>query len=297
MKKRKNLAIIGIGRWGKNLLREFSKVATVHRVYHQGNPENSKWLKENYPDIKTANSYQELLTDPTIDAVVIATPIKTHYELAKKALSAGKHVFVEKPITDNVKQAQELANLSANKKLTLFVGHIFSYHPVLAKIKSIAHKEPIRNAIFVWNKWGTFGEDLMVNLGSHDIATAFDLFGQPSKVEVLEKLGIVSNSDIMFLRLHFSNRRTCTIYINRVSNFKNKTVTLVTDKNVYLWENEQLFKLDKKVTTLKLIYKSIRTPLEAECTEFIKCLEQIKKPHTSGEFGLWIVRILSRIRK
>ena len=223
MKSKPNIALIGIGRWGKNLLREFDKVADIRYVYHRGDKENSKWLKENYPDIRTADSYEKVLADPVIDAVVIATPIKTHYGLVRLALLAGKHVFVEKPITDNVKQAQELVKIAANKKRVLFVGHIFSYHPVLARIKSIVQREPIKHAAFVWNKLGTFNEELIYNLVSHDVATALDLFGKPTSIKTLENSGMVTDSDIIYFRLGFKNRCFCTIYINRVSNFKNKS--------------------------------------------------------------------------
>jgi UDP-2-acetamido-3-amino-2,3-dideoxy-glucuronate N-acetyltransferase len=305
MKNKKGLALIGIGRWGKNLLREFNKKADVRYVYHRGDRENLKWLKENYPSIKVASHFDQILSNPLVNAVVIATPIGTHYELAKKALLADKHVFVEKPITNNIKQAQELVKLAAKKKRILFVGHIFSYNPVLAKIKRINAVEPLKNAAFFWNKLGTFNEEIIYNVASHDVATALDLFGQPTDIKTLENTGMVTTSDIIYARLNFppeadqplagKNRRSCTIYINRVSNLKNKTVTLATAKNVYLWENDQLLKLDKKANVFKLVYQSSKTPLEVECAEFSKCLEQNKKPHTSGEFGLEVVKILSRV--
>ncbi len=295
MNHKKSLAIVGIGRWGKNLLREFYKIANIEAVFHKGSPETKKWLNNNYPGVKTAGSYSKILADPAINAVVIATPIKTHYELAKKALLAGKHVFVEKPMTDSIKQAQELVKLAAKKKLILFVGHIFSYHPVLAKIKQLVRKEPIKYASFIWNKLGTFNEELIFNLASHDIATAFDLFGKLTSIKTLENKGLITNSDIIYIQLNFKNHRSCTIYINRVSNLRNKTVTLATNKNVYLWEGDQLFKVDKKTNTLKLIYKNTKTPLEVECAEFIRCITQNKKPLTNGEFGLEVVKILSKI--
>ena len=296
MKKRKSLAIIGIGRWGRKLLHKFSKIARVSFYYHRGNAENSKWLKQNYPKVKSASSYSELLRNNQIDAVVIATPIKIHYELAKRALLAGKDVFVEKPLAATVSQARELVKLAEKKRRILFVGHIFSYHPALAKIKQIIHKELLKYAGFIWNKWGTFNEELLPNLGCHDIATALDLFGDPIKIETLENRGVVtSSSDVVFIRLSFKNRKSCTIYLNRVSNFKNKTTTLVTNKNIYLWESDQLFKLNKKDSVLSLIYKSMKTPLEIECAEFIKCLKTRKKPLTDGRFGLKVVEVLSKI--
>ncbi|MBI4160653.1 MAG: Gfo/Idh/MocA family oxidoreductase [Candidatus Yanofskybacteria bacterium] len=295
MASKKNIAIVGIGRWGKNLLREFKKIADVGHIYHRGDTENSKWLKKNYPDIRPTSSFSELLADSSIEAIAIATPIKTHYELAKKALLAGKHVFVEKPITDTVGQAQELVRLAAKRKLVLFVGHIFLYHPVLARIKLIACRESIKNALFFWNKLGTFNEELVYNLLSHDVATALDLFGKPTRVKTLENTGMVTDSDIISVRLDFRDNRHCMIHINRVSNLNNKTMTLATTKNIYLWENNRLAKLDKKAGTFKLIYESARTPLETECAEFIDCVQKNKKPHTSGEFGVEVIKALAKI--
>src|SRR3989344_121027 len=309
MPSKKCLAVVGIGRGGKNVLREFDRVALVEGCFYKGSPETKKWLKKNYPGIKTAASFDQILHDQSIDAVIIATPIKAHYELAKKALLAGKHVFVEKPITDNVKQAQELVRLAAKKKRILFVGHIFSYNPVWAKIKRLNDVEPFKHASFVWNKLGTFNEELVFNLASHDVAMALDLFGssstslapnklvldKPTSIKTIENSGMVTDSDIIYIRLGFKNSRSCTIYINRVSNFKNKTITLATNKNVYLWENDRLLKLDKKSAAFKLIYQSTKTPLEIECTEFIKCITRNKKPHTDGGFGLGVVRVLSKI--
>lgn len=315
MTHKKSLAIIGIGHWGKNLLREFNKIADIGYCYHRNDPENYKWLKKNYPDIEIVSSYNEILENPKIDAVIIATPIATHYELAKKALLASKNAFVEKPITDNVRQAQELIKLATKKKRILFVGHIFSYHPVLLKIKQIIRKEPLKYTAFVWNKLGTFNEELIYNLLSHDVATALDLFGssstswdrpklvldKPTSIKTLENRGVVTNSDIIYTRLNFPNNlpaqvgRSCTIYINRISNLKNKTITLVTAKNIYLWENNRLLRFDLNKTGFVKIFQSSVTPLEIECQKFIKCLTQRKNPPTDGEFGLKVVKILSKI--
>ena len=99
----------------------------------------------------------------------------------------------------------------------------------------------------------------------------------------------------MFLQLNFSRGRSSTIYINRISNIKNKSIIIATAKNIYLWENELLLKFDRKNDKFKLLYTSTKTPLEIECAEFIKCLKTRKKPTTDGEFGLRIVEILAKI--
>ena len=288
------IAVIGIGRWGKNLAREFNNIAEITAFCHNGNSENKAWLKKTFPNVPTKN-YDNILKDKMIRAVIIATPIKTHYELAKKALLADKDVFVEKPITDNIKQAQELVRMARNKKRVLFVGHIFSYHPVLAKLKRLNAVEPFKYVDFTWNKLGTFNEELIFNLMSHDIAVALELLGSPTRVKTFSNIGLVTNSDIIHTRLNFKNYHSCTISINRVSNLKKKSVTLATDKNVYLWENDSLFSLNKKSNLYKLIYKAKKTPLEIEASEFIKCISQRKKPLISGEFGLEVVKILAKI--
>jgi UDP-2-acetamido-3-amino-2,3-dideoxy-glucuronate N-acetyltransferase len=106
------IALIGAGRWGKNLLREFDKLSVVASVCHLKNPKTTQWLKNSFPHIRHTNSYKDILRDPTVEAVVIATPVKTHYRIAREALLAGKHVFVEKPLAQTAAEAKELSDLA-----------------------------------------------------------------------------------------------------------------------------------------------------------------------------------------
>ncbi len=297
MNTKKSLAMVGIGRWGKNLLREFDKITNVKYCHHLGSLQNSTWLKNNYPHIRIVRSLDQILNDSSINAVVVATPIATHYKLAKKILLADKDVFIEKPLVAKVDHTKELNGLAKKKKRILFVGHTFSYHPVLARIKQIGRREPITHLNFSWHKLGSFGESITLNLGCHDIATSLDIFGQNKLPKIISSEGrhIISDSDVMFLQLEFSRNRSSTIYINRVSSIKNKSTIVVTTKNIYLWENDLLSKFDKKNNKFKLLYTSKKTPLEIECAEFIKCLKTRKKPITDGEFGLKVVEVLAKV--
>ncbi|PJE51069.1 MAG: hypothetical protein COV29_02230 [Candidatus Yanofskybacteria bacterium CG10_big_fil_rev_8_21_14_0_10_36_16] len=295
MKNKTKIAIIGIGRWGKNLAREFGKNADIKAFCHTEKNENIDWLNKNFPKIPSKN-YDSILKDEDIEAVIIATPINTHHKLAKQALLAGKHVFVEKPISETVKQAEELTRLASKKQLILFVGHIFSYHPILAKVKSITKREKIKKAIFSWHKLGTFKEDLVLNLGSHDIAIALELFKKPTNIKITKKIKSVTRCDIINLDLKFKGNTTCSIYLNRISNQKNKTATFIADKNVYLWENNSLFKLNKTKNEFSLIFESKTTPLEIEVKEFINCIQNKKTPLTNGEFGTEVVKVLEKIK-
>ena len=102
----KNLAIVGIGYWGKKLVSEFSKIANIKFCYSQGNTSNINWIHRNYPKVNFCKNFQDILNDPTIDGVIIASPIDTHFEYALKSLKSKKHVFIEKPISTNKNQGQ-----------------------------------------------------------------------------------------------------------------------------------------------------------------------------------------------
>ena len=122
----KNLAIVGIGYWGKKLVFEFSKIANIKYCYSQGNASNINWLHRNYPKIKFCKNFQDILDDSTIDGVVIASPIDTHFEYALKSLKSKKHVFIEKPISTTKKQGQTLLEIARKNNLEIFVGIYFS---------------------------------------------------------------------------------------------------------------------------------------------------------------------------
>ena len=256
----RKLAIIGVGRWGKNLVREFDKISDVAACYYQGNPETVRWLKQNYPNIKRAASYEEILKDGSVRAVVIATPIKTHFDIASRALRAGKHVFLEKPMTDNLGQAKKLVALAKEKNLILFIGHIFLYHPVFKKIKTLTKNDPIQFADFYWSKWGHFTEDIIWNLACHDMAIAIGLLGYPRKISVFNESGGITNGDMVSLKLEFADNKKALMNINRLSPLKRKTITLLTKHGLLVWDSDSLYKLDKKNGSLKLAYQSKTTP-------------------------------------
>lgn len=271
---RHSIAIIGIGRWGKNLLREFNAVAHVAYAFGKKDSQLAKVLK-----------------DPEIQAVIIATPIKTHYTIARQALLAGKHVFVEKPMTDNLTQARVLVTLARKQKRALFVGHIFLYHPVFEKIEKINVRDPIMLINFEWQKFGSFHEDIKLNLLVHEVAILLKLWGKSNKSKLFYQQGIISSADILSAQFVFSKNRKANVYINRTSSIKRKAITLITkNKNVYLWENDILLKLDKGV--FKQIFKPKRTALALECRAFLQTIKN--KP--DGSFGAQVVEVLSKLK-
>jgi len=270
------IAIVGAGHWGKNLIREFSKIANVQDIVHKDNVLTSNWLRENYPNISTKRTYSEVLSDPKIQAVVIATPIATHFELVEKALIAGKHVFVEKPITTTSTDARKLQELAQGKNLSLFVGYVFIQSPVFRKLKELLQNEDMREIIFSWQKFGSFKENIYHNLLTHELSIALSLGGEIEGTENLFSSDSISERDIVAIKINFKSGKTAFSYINRVSPEKSKKVTVVTDKNTYLWDNDKLLKLNKEKSEFEEIFSSKVTPLEIECRLF---LESIKNPN------------------
>jgi len=264
------IAVIGIGRWGKNLLREFSTFADVPYCVHKGNPETLQWLSETYPHIKTV-SLEEVLSDPTIQAVVIATPIDTHFELAHKALEAGKHVFLEKPGCESAEQLAKIIALAEKKKLGLHIGYVFIYHPAFRYLNEHI-TETIDSVTCTWEKFGSFQERILLNLACHELSLLYSLIGiSPTQQKILYMTPGISSGDSVGIRNDYSNGSHSIITINRMSARKNKSVTIVTKGGIWFWENNQVFKSTHGLP-YESVFKSVSTPLTIECGEFVSMI-------------------------
>ena len=290
------LGIIGIGNWGKNLVRDFSKISDIKKCTSRGNVQNIKWLKKNYPSIEYVSNQKEIFNDEEINAVIISTPIKTHYALVKQALLSKKHVFIEKPICSKLSDAKELIKIAKRNNLFLFVGHIFLFNEVLKKLIQISKKEKIIYTQFQWNKFGTFDEDIFLNLLSHDISIILKLFGKPKKIKVQSSFGFISKCDVVTLNLELSQNKECQIYLNRCSNNKQKLVTIFTEKNVYLWDDLKLYKNNKKSAQFKLIFESKSTPLEIQCKKFITELNKSKKSSEYANLAKDVIQVIQKLK-
>jgi len=290
------LGIIGVGNWGKNLVRDFSKISDIKKCTSRGNAQNIKWLKKNYPSIEYVSNQKEIFNDEEINAVIISTPIKTHYALVKQALLSKKHVFIEKPICSKLSDAKELIKIAKRNNLFLFVGHIFLFNEVLKKLIQISKKEKIIYTQFQWNKFGTFDEDIFLNLLSHDISIILKLFGKPKKIKVQSSFGLISKCDVVTLNLELSQNKECQIHLNRCSNNKQKLVTIFTEKNVYLWDDLKLYKNNKKSDQFKLIFESKSTPLEIQCKKFITELNKSKKSSEYANLAKDVIQVIQKLK-
>ena len=296
MSEMKKLGIIGIGNWGKNLVRELSKIHCIKKCSSNGNLKNIRWLKKNYPSIQYVSDSKEIFADKEINAVIIATPINTHYKIVKKALLSKKHVFVEKPISTNLSEAEELIEIAKKNNLLLFVGHIFIFNEIFKKLIQISNRENITHLNFLWNKFGTFDEDIFLNLISHDLSIILALFGKPKKIKLINKFGVISKCDVVTLILELPNKKTCQIHVNRCSNHKQKYVTIFTQKNIYVWDDLSLFKNNKKTNSFKLVFQSKYTPLEIECKEFVKKLNETNISFEFANIAKDVIQVIQKLK-
>ena len=287
------IALIGLGNWGKILLNEFSKKVYISNCVTTGNLKNILWLRKNYPKIKHSKNYQEILNDKSIDIIVIATPISTHYQLTLQALNSRKHVFVEKPLADKYNQAKYLKSIALKHNLCLFVGHAFIYHPILNKIKTLIKTDPIIYFSMNWSKFGSFKENIFFNLLSHELSILLELIGNPKNISVVSSKGIISNLDIIIIKVNFSKNCTGIITIDRISKTSKKTISITTKNQSLFWEDYDLYKLDKKTIQYKKIFHSDKTSVSNEITVFLNNVRENDNNSYNLQLAINIVKLVS----
>lgn len=293
----KKIAIVGLGKWGKILLKEFSKKTCVSVCVTKGNQKNISWLHKHYPKIKHSKNYQDVLNDVSIDAVIIATPISTHYSLILEALNSGKHVFTEKPLSENLSDAQYLQTIALKKKLCLFVGHVFVYHPILNKIKKLIKNDSVIYFSLKWNKFGTFEENIIFNLLSHEISILLELIGIPKTLAIVSSQGIISDSDILTIRAFFSKNCSGIISIDRISKNTGKSISIITNNQFLLWQDYDLYRLNKKTKQFNKIFHSDQSSLTNEINEFLKNLKVINSNTNNLQIAINTIKLLSNLKR
>ncbi len=223
----KSIGIIGSGRWGRNIARSFAKKRNIKRVVSTGNADNIAQMKEVCPDI-TVSSMGELLDDKNIDAVIVAVPINSLSEVAVKCLVSQKHIFLEKPAASST---LEIKRIEAHaKNLVCFVNYLYLADPSYMSFKHAVSKTNVHSASFSWTKWGSFNNDIMLNLASHDLSMLFDSLPNDTITIVENRI----SKDDCRLRLNVGNTKVL-IDIDRKSKTRNKAVTYRTGNGLYLW--------------------------------------------------------------
>lgn len=317
-----NIGVIGYGYWGPNLVRNFSEISEAKVVAVTDlDQKRLDLVKNRYPAIHTTTDYQHLLSDPTIDAIAIATPVCSHYDLALQALQAGKHVFVEKPLTKTVKQAEGLIAEAEKNNLVLHVDHTFIYTSAVRKIRDLVHSGDLGDLYYydsVRVNLGLFQTDINVvwDLAVHDLSILDYIF--PMTPTAVSATGIShvpgKPINIAFMTLFFDNDAIAHLHVNWLAPVKVRRTLVGGSRKMIVYDDlepsEKIKVYDKGITvngSKENFYNTMvgyRTgdmwapqlemteALRLEAQHFARCITQGERSMSDGHAGLRVVRIL-----
>ena len=316
------IGLIGYGYWGPNLLRNFTELPEARVVVCSDlRSERRALVERKYPDIRTTDRADEVIDDPAVDAVLIATPVSTHYELARKALLSGKHVFIEKPITTDTTQADVLIELAESRHLTLMVDHTFIYTGAVRKIKEMITRGEVGDIYYfdsVRVNLGLFQHDVNVlwDLAPHDLSIMDFLLDQ--KPEAVSAVGAShlgqQMENIAYLTLRFSDNLIGHIHVNWLAPVKLRKTLISGSRKMIVYDDmetsEKIKVYDAGVSIrqdTESIYQTLvqyrtgdmyapkldqREALTVECSHFINCISTGSPPDSDGYAGRRVVAIL-----
>jgi predicted dehydrogenase len=317
-----NIGVIGYGYWGPNLVRNFAetkgaRVAAVSDL----NSERLALAQTRYPALKTSADSNTLFADPNIDAIVISTPVSTHFDLGMRALQAGKHVLIEKPLTATVAEAEQLLEEAARRRRIVMVDHTFIYTSAVRKIKELVSGGRLGQLYYydsVRVNLGLFQHDVNVlwDLAVHDLSIMDYVLGtEPHAVAATGMAHIPGQPEnIAYLTCFFDNSLIAHFHVNWLAPVKIRRTLICGDQQMIVYDDlepsEKIKVYDKGVTMkddhegvyqLLIGYRSgdmwapQLKPIEAlaiEARHFVECIEQNQTPITDGQAGLRVVRIL-----
>jgi predicted dehydrogenase len=317
--------VIGYGYWGPNVVRNLQTTtgAEISAVCDKSSASRKK-VHKSYPHIYVTADASELLSSPEIDAVAIVTPVWTHFELAKAALENGKHVFVEKPFTTNVAQAEILIELAEKKNLKIMVDHTFLFTGAVKKIKQVLN-EGLLGKLYYYDSTrvnlGLFQHDVNVvwDLAPHDLSIMdYVIESNPEALAATGQKHLNGFEDIAFITLYFPDQVIAHINVNWLSPVKVRTTLIGGEKKMLVWNDleadEKIKIYDKGVDInnreglyeLLVNYRSgdMWAPqleqveaLRQELVYFVHCIQSGAKPMNDGAAGLRIVRMLEAANK
>jgi len=312
--------VIGYGYWGPNVVRNLQSITGTEVVAVCDKSSTSrKRVHKNSPGIYVTADAMELVSSPEIDAVAVITPVWTHFELAKAALENGKHVFVEKPFTSNVGQAEELINLAEQKNLKIMVDYTFLFTGAVRKIKQLLQEGSLGKLYYYDStrvNLGLFQHDVNViwDLAPHDLSIMDHLIEQrPEALVATGQTHLNGFEDIAFITLYFPEKIIAHINVNWLSPVKIRTTLIGGEKKMLLWndleadEKVKIYDKGVNVTNTEGLYNllvSYRSgdmwapqveqveALRQELAYFIDCISQDIVPFNDGKAGLRVVKML-----
>jgi UDP-2-acetamido-3-amino-2,3-dideoxy-glucuronate N-acetyltransferase len=310
--KTPKVAVVGAGYWGKNLVRNFHELGVLETVCDI-NPEVLDGFRRKYA-VETTQHLKEILSNPAIDAVVIAAPASHHYQLVKESLHAGKDVFVEKPLALRTTEAQELVDLAHRQDQILMVGHILLYHPAIVELKRLISGGELGKIQYIYSSRLNLGklrteENILWSFAPHDIAAILFLLGE-SPEQVATHGGTYLNPPLVDTTLTsctFKAGVKAHIFVSWLHPFKEQKLTIVADKRMAVFNDldteQKLVLYSHRIDWIdrvpvaqrengEVVPISMGEPLRIECEHFLECIRTRQRPRTDGESALQVLKVL-----
>lgn len=327
MTKQIKVGVVGCGYWGPNLVRNFRSLSDCQlKMMCDLSETRLAHLNSLYPEIEGVTDYKHMLNGAGLDAVVIATAVKTHYPMAKASLLAGKHTFIEKPMASSSAECEELNEIARKKGLVLMVGHTFLYSPAVRKIKEIVDSGDIGEIRYICARrlnLGLFQKDINVawDLSPHDISIIQYIMGEePLTVNCQGSAHVTPGvEDVTTMCLSFSKQRTAIIHSSWLDPRKVREMTIVGSKRMIVYDDvsplEKIKVFDARVERpphydtfaefhyayhygdVYVPYIKQEEPLKTECQHFLDCIKHSSIPLTDGRQGREMVRVLEASSK
>lgn len=311
-----NIALIGAGKWGKNLARNFHQLSVLHTICDT-REEILESYRDLYPNVHLTTCYETVLKNNAITAIAIASPAVLHYTLAKKALLAGKDVYVEKPLCLDSKEGEELIMIADQKGLILMVGHLLQYHPCIKRLQELLGQGELGKLQYIVSNRLNLGnirteENALWSFAPHDISVILSLVGHqlPNQVRCTGAAYLSKGiADTTMTTLRFSNEVRAHIYVSWLHPYKEQKLVVIGSNGMVVFDDTQpwqdkLLLYRNHVTwtdgNIPLANKSIpeslnviqAEPLQEECMHFIKCCQERITPRTDGKEGLQVLKVL-----
>ena len=313
------VGVAGLGYWGPNLARNFDEVAELTWLADLA-PELQEKFAARYPNARVTGDFDELLADDELDAVVIATPVPTHYELAKKALEAGKHVLVEKPPAMTATEMDELVALASGRDLVLMPGHLLLYHPGVIKLKELIDAGELGDVLCVYGNRQNLGivrtnENALWSLGVHDLSVILYLLDEEPSDAIAHGRDFLTEGveDVVFCYLRFPSGKIAHMHLSWLDPHKMRRMTVVGREKMVVFDDMEL---ERKVTIYeKAPWQRAETygewqtrsgdiyspklpndePLRLECSHFLELVEGKGDRAKVASDGAMVVRALERL--
>jgi predicted dehydrogenase len=318
------VGVVGLGYWGPNLARNFDRLPEADLSWICDSSDDARErVKVQFPEARDTGSFEDLIADPKLDAIVIATHVPSHADLAVQVLEAGKHCFVEKPLALTVGDAERVLAAASASGRTLMVGHLLEYHPGLETLKEIADSGELGEIHYIYSNRVNLGklradENALWSLGAHDVSVVLRLAGdeEPSEINAVgESYMQPGIEDVVFCYMRFPSGLAAHLHLSWLDPHKDRRFTVVGSKKMATFDDMEI---ERKVTVYDKGFDqdfssygeyiarsgeafspriSNEEPLRIECRHFVECVRSGRQPRSDGHSGLRVVRVLEALQR